>query len=376
MTPAPFRVLLLGWNEAPRAGELAVPSVRPLVHHLAPLAPLSVMLPHLPQPPFSIPATARVTGLADLSLAEALAPRPRPDQRPGAWQRPAAPYVGSAGTGSAGGISGAWNSPAAPYLGATPGAAPGTTPAVTLTPADTSRTGTGTGNKLADTAENPATLLDHDLLLNLDEFARDGAEPAVAEANALDQPADDLVADERPADELTADELKEAHEPLPARVQATLTEALAALGVDLPTSTDLNFQVIQYARFATRRALLEEFAVIYAVDWPTWLAALEIRHQTGRPLVLHVHELVEERPNSDERGWGLALERLALRRADLVLAASDKVARRLYERYQLPPERLRMISPTDTEAINTILHQLEHSIPGRQAVAPFFPPTA
>ena len=365
MTSAPFRVLLLGWNETPRAGELDVPSIRPLVHELAPLAPLSVMLPHLPHSPFTEAPDARVTGLANLNLTDALAPRPRPDQRPAAWQRPAAPYVGAAEGGRPGGSAGAWNAPAAPYLGATPGISPSVTPAITLSPAGTSQAAAPASNGQVAPAEAAAPDLDHDLLLNLDEFARDGAEPEASEANALDQPANDLTPDELPAPL-----------PPPARVQATLTEALAALGVDLPATADLNFQVIQYARFATRRALLEEFAVIYAVDWPTWLAALEIRQQTGRPLVLHVHDLALERAGSAERGWVLALERLALRRADLVLAASDEVARRLYERYQLPPERLRMVAPTDTEAVNILLHQLEHSLPGRQAVAPFFPPTA
>ncbi|MBT9394304.1 glycosyltransferase [Hymenobacter sp. NST-14] len=368
MTPAAFRVLLLGWNEVPRAGEPDVPSIRPLVQELAPLAPLSVMLPHLPDSPLTNSAGARVTGLADLALTDALASRPRPDQRPGAWRPPAAPYVGAAEADRPGGSAGTWNAPAAPYLGATPGAAPAATLALTLSPAGTSQAAAPAPTEQVAPAEAAAPNPDHDQLLNLDEFARDGAEPEAGEANALDQPANDLAPDELSADELAP--------PPPPRVQATLSEALAALGVDLPATADLNFQVIQYARFATRRALLEEFAVIYAVDWPTWLAAMEIRQQTGRPLVLHVHDLALERAGPEERGWVLALERLALRRADLVLAASDEVAHRLHERYQLPPERLRTIAPSDTEAVNTILHQLEHSLPGRPVVAPLFPPTA
>ncbi|UOQ78036.1 hypothetical protein MUN84_05290 [Hymenobacter sp. 5516J-16] len=48
MIPAPFSVLLLGWNEAPVAADR--PGVRALVQELAGRLPLSVMLPHLPHP--------------------------------------------------------------------------------------------------------------------------------------------------------------------------------------------------------------------------------------------------------------------------------------------------------------------------------------
>ncbi|WP_190242612.1 glycosyltransferase [Hymenobacter lapidiphilus] len=152
-------------------------------------------------------------------------------------------------------------------------------------------------------------------------------------------------------------------------MHATLTQELAALGRNPPNATaaDLNFQVIQYARFATSWACGKQFAVIYAVDWPTWLAAMEIRQLTGWPLVLHVHSLAQERAAPSETGWAVALERLALRRADLVLASTAEVASLLTERYQLPPERLQTISVSNTAAINERLLHIEHHRPGHSA---------
>jgi len=116
--------------------------------------------------------------------------------------------------------------------------------------------------------------------------------------------------------------------------------------------------VIQYARFATRLALSEQFAVIYAMDWPVWLAALEIRQATGRPLALHVHSLATDRDTPADRGWGLELERLALRRADLVLADSEAVAQRLIEEYDLPAEQVRVVAAFDDEALLAALRPL------------------
>ncbi|UOQ78037.1 glycosyltransferase [Hymenobacter sp. 5516J-16] len=320
--------------------------------------------------------------MANLTQAEARAPHPHPDERPGAWQRPAAPYLGASETAGAAtpflaASDGSWQAPAAPYLGATPPAvaaeaaatAPVATTIAVLPDLEPSPRPQDSAVFAATPTPPPASeapeLSEQELQLNQDEFAGAAAEPDGAEAAALSQPADDLVPEPTPAP---------ATEVLPQL--ASLPEALAALGTDSAAPADFNFQVIQYARFATRRALLENFSVIYASDWPTWLAALEIRQQTGRPLVLHVHSLAQERATPADRGWALELERLTLRRADVVLAASEEVAALLRTRYPALGSRLRVLDPTDIETLTTTLRQLENGLPGRQLAAPFFPPTA
>ncbi|WP_460620789.1 glycosyltransferase family 4 protein [Hymenobacter tenuis] len=364
MPSAPSSVLLLGWNETPRAGALAAPALRPLIQALAPLTQLSVMLPRTPSTPFAVPASTRITALASLTLEEVTAQRPHPEQRPGAWQQPTAPYVGSTETPTLAAVPAeAWTAPAAPYLGATPATANSTAyltqPATaSLAPAAASTVQTADFDdaeisaptqELATEASSLASglleMTEHELLLNQDVHASTSSEPDAAEASALSQPQDNLSAD------------AEAQPVVPAQ-RATLPEALAALGAELPSTADLNFQVIQYARFATRRALLEDFAVIYASDWPTWLAALELRQQTGRPLVLHVHTLAQERATPADRSWALELERLTLRRADLVLAATEEVAELLRTRYFFTASRLRVVSATDTDTLNATLREL------------------
>ncbi|RPD50408.1 hypothetical protein DNI29_06345 [Hymenobacter sediminis] len=380
MISAPFSVLLLGWDEAPRTGKLSAPGIRSLVQALAPRTPLSVMVPRLPHPPFVTAPTTRLTALAELTPTEAAAPRPRPDQRPGAWQRPAAPYLGAsvvAATAASGPTSylaasdGTWQSPAAPYLGASPSSAglpsdltiavlPEASPAP-VPPVPASAT---FPTPAAAPDPTPITELSaSELLLNEDEFAGEAVEPDATEAADLSQPADDLTAEPTPP-------------PVTPPQLATLPDALASLAEEQPATADLNFQVIQYARFATRRALLEDFGVIYAVDWPTWLAALEIRQQTGRPLVLHVLSLAQERATPADRGWALELERLALRRADVVLAATEELAQLLLSRYPALAPRLQVLPPTDTETLDATLRQLENGLPVRQLPSPFFSPTA
>lgn len=216
------------------------------------------------------------------------------------------------------------------------------------------------------TAPDPTPLTElsaPELLLNEDEFAGEAAEPDATEAADLSQPAADLTAEPTP-------------QPAVPPQLATLPDALASLAEDQPAEADLNFQVIQYARFATRRALLENFGVIYAADWTTWLAAMEIRQQTGRPLVLHVHSLAQDRTTHADRGWALALERLVLRRADVVLAATEQVAELLLSRYAYLASRLQVLDPADTETLHTTLRQLGNGAPVRQLPSSFFSPTA
>ncbi|SDY05871.1 glycosyltransferase [Hymenobacter psychrophilus] len=365
MSTASSRILLLGWNEALRPQEAAALPLRALVQQLAPLASLAVLLPHEPQPPFAATEGAvRITGLAELDLVAILATA-RPNTNPAAWQAPAAPYIGSS-LSAAG-----WQVPAAPYQGATPG-----TPAPPAGPP-----APGSSAALSAEPAHPLAAAESDSppVSGRPDYAGPAEDASIAAAhNTTEQPPSAPSTSAVPAPDDAHDAAARPAALPPMQVHATLAQELAALGHNPPdaTAANLNFQVIQYARFATSWACGKQFAVIYAVDWPTWLAAMEIRQLTGWPLVLHVHSLAHERAAPTETGWAVALERLALRRADLVLAASTKVASQLTERYQLAPERLRTVSVTNTAAINELLHHIEHHRPGRPPVAPITPPSS
>jgi hypothetical protein len=143
----------------------------------------------------------------------------------------------------------------------------------------------------------------------------------------------------------------------PAAADLIEPEALPTATVPLPLSDNLHYRIIQYARFATHVAgeQSEEFTAIYAPNWPTWLAALEIRYRSRRPLVLHLTELAAAVMPPAERGWRLELERYAIRRAHTILVATDALRRQLLRHYGHPPGRLRVIAPDDEVGINAVL---------------------
>jgi hypothetical protein len=136
-------------------------------------------------------------------------------------------------------------------------------------------------------------------------------------------------------------------------VVSTVYPALRPAAQHYP-APDLNFQIIQYARFAVPVALAEApFEVLYAPAWPTWLAAQELRQRTGRPLVLHVAALAAADDESIETatGWIAELQRQALRRADLLIAETPALAQRLRRELELDASRVLAIPAAEALAI-------------------------
>jgi hypothetical protein len=117
---------------------------------------------------------------------------------------------------------------------------------------------------------------------------------------------------------------------------------------------NLNFQIIQYARLAVPQALNEQpFEVIYAPAWPTWLAAQELRHRSGQPLVLHIAKLAAADGESIDlaAGWIAELQRQGLHRADLILTETQALAQRLRHELGLPASRVRPVPAADAAAV-------------------------
>ncbi len=105
----------------------------------------------------------------------------------------------------------------------------------------------------------------------------------------------------------------------------------------------MNFEVIQFARYAARLASHREIDVVYAHDWMTFLAGIEIKTQRKVPLVLHVHSLSFDRQAGDPVGWVYELEVKAMEKADLVLAVSDRTAQMIVKRYGIPAKKVKVV---------------------------------
>ena len=136
--------------------------------------------------------------------------------------------------------------------------------------------------------------------------------------------------------------------------------APAAPTVLVPRLDGLNFRMIQYARQAAQlvRGRTADFGVIYAPNWPAWLAALEICTSSGRPLVLYLASLATDLPNPAEHGYQLEMERMAMRRARLVLVPDEALHHRLLALYEDAAGKVRVVAATDDAAVQRVLGEV------------------
>lgn len=405
MPPPPPVLLVLAWDDADPAvhrvaATAALPALPtlPLVRALAAAQPTLAVLPQLPEPGATEAAAgagpavvglgpgSHLVGLGDLA----------PETLAAGWAAAAAHSVPNApAAGPPAGLANVqlrsslaqraaadWQAPAAPYLGSaetvvTQAVEAVATPAIETSAAEAASVAeVAAATASAPAPGAPAAPVGAPAPLESPVLA--GATPGtgVAPAPLFDQPESEIGAGE--AADLAEDDDNLAVETAPVAAppagpaRASLTQGLAALHRAPAAETEaiqptfdlsdgLHYRVIQYARFATY--VLdgdgEDFGVIYAPDWPTWLAALEIRARTRRPLVVHLRLLAAESAAPAERGWLLELERMVLRYAHTVLVASDELRAQALHHYPLlAPGQVRTVAADDADGVRAVLAEI------------------
>ena len=422
MTLPEFSVLLLAWDDADPSvavlGGAALPPTLPLVYQLAAQQPVVAVYPYLPAdaaPADTTPAPesnsltepktdatalktkaseatkgafdaavelpgvlllpgnattkimtsaqpSRIIGLANLAATRPASPSGPvnlPEIKAPDFSRSQWPTGKNAPLSSRGG----WQVPAAPYLGAETGRnfpPPPPPPAPPRPSALMPTAATSTGRTLMPRSHPQAGDLNFDPDPELPPVHRPAVfdEPTeeVGSAEALDllAPEDDLVPDEPgPAAEAEAAVSAVAPEPAPAPT------AEVAPVVLVPVLNGLNFRMIQYARQAAQLVRdRADFGVIYAPNWPAWLAALEIRNSSGLPLVLYAAGLATDLPDPAERGWQLEIERMTMRRARLILVPDEAVCRRLRALYGSTIGEVRVVAAANEPGIRQVLREV------------------
>ncbi|MBJ6110264.1 glycosyltransferase [Hymenobacter sp. BT523] len=274
-----------------------------------------------------------------------------------------------------------WAAPAAPYVGASAPAGPSVQqPVAPLVPASSVREAADLAqaalsrpsgfSPLAVPAQAEEATGPTATAPDLNEEAASDSEPTTARlAEALDEPQEEMGAAEAgdlaaPEDNLTLEASAadvSAAEPAvenPAAALQIPAAPEAELSARLPAADGLNFRMIQYARQAAQLVHgRTDFEVIYAPNWPAWLAAVEIRNRSRLPLVLYAGSLASDF-GPHEGGWLLEVERMALRRARLVLVPSEAVRQQLQQRHGAEASEVRVVPAADEAAVQAVLREV------------------
>lgn len=103
---------------------------------------------------------------------------------------------------------------------------------------------------------------------------------------------------------------------------------------------DLLKEVSRYALIAASIAAKEEFEVIHAHDWLTYLAGITAKMVSGKPLVIHVHATEFDRSGEKINQGIYDIEKQGMQMADKVIAVSHLTRSIIINRYGIPEDKV------------------------------------
>ena len=100
-------------------------------------------------------------------------------------------------------------------------------------------------------------------------------------------------------------------------------------------------EVSRYAMVAGAIAAEQQFDVIHAHDWLTYLAGIAAKRVSGKPLVIHVHATSFDRGSADNIDTRVfAIEKQGMEEADKVITVSDLTRNIVINKYGIDPAKV------------------------------------
>ncbi len=103
-------------------------------------------------------------------------------------------------------------------------------------------------------------------------------------------------------------------------------------------------EVLRYALRARDIAKKETFDVIHAHDWLSFLAGIEAKKISGKPLILHMHATEFDRTGGQGVNQDVYnIERDAMNYADGIIAVSNFTKEKIVQRYGIPASKIEVV---------------------------------
>ncbi len=128
-----------------------------------------------------------------------------------------------------------------------------------------------------------------------------------------------------------------------ARFSETKRRHLEAFSIGDLYGPDLGNKVVEFSKVAAKLAMQEEFDVVHAHDWMTFLAGVEVKKATGKPLVVHLHASQYDRAGADARGWIYDIEKYGMEQADRVIPVSRYTGDVVVGHYGIDPKKVKPV---------------------------------
>jgi glycosyltransferase involved in cell wall biosynthesis len=103
-------------------------------------------------------------------------------------------------------------------------------------------------------------------------------------------------------------------------------------------------EVYRFSEQAKLIALSEEFDVIHAHDWMTYMAGIKAKKVSGKPLVVHMHATEFDRTGGNGiNQYVYDIEKRGMHEADKVCAVSNYTKSMVVQHYGVPPEKVEVV---------------------------------
>jgi len=106
---------------------------------------------------------------------------------------------------------------------------------------------------------------------------------------------------------------------------------------------DMYSEVYRYASVAARLSEAEDFDVIHAHDWMTYVAGIAIAKRSGKPLVVHIHSTEFDRSGEHVNQVIYDIEREGMHFANRVIAVSNFTKNIIVERYGVSSDKVEVV---------------------------------
>ncbi|MFI5218840.1 MAG: glycosyltransferase [Bacteroidia bacterium] len=100
-------------------------------------------------------------------------------------------------------------------------------------------------------------------------------------------------------------------------------ETFTVFNIDDLYGGDVIEKVKIFGKLAAKLASTLDFDIIHAHDWMTMIAGMEIKAQSGKPLVMHIHSLEVDRGGEHSKGWVYQMEKKGMETADVLMPVSN-----------------------------------------------------
>lgn len=122
---------------------------------------------------------------------------------------------------------------------------------------------------------------------------------------------------------------------------------------------EIRNELIKYSKQVIIGTKKVSFDLIYAHDWITLQAAVKLKKETGKPIVVHIHSLDYDRGATEHSTFVHDIEYEGLRQADAIIAVSQYTRDVLVSHYDVDPKKI--------SVVNNAIEHFETSKPSKRS---------